>query len=81
MAAGDPHDPAHRVGLPAFGRQVQLIVGVPRGKSKTVPLRGLVLMCLERLVIGLAATEPERSTRSLERLHAFCEDIRRPPRG
>jgi len=66
---------------PAFGRQAQVVVRVPRGKSETVPLHGLVLMCLEMLVIGLAATEPERSTRSLERLHTLYEDIRRPPRG
>ena len=31
--------------------------------------------------IALAATEPDRSLKSLERLHTLYEDIRRPPRG
>ncbi len=66
---------------PAFGKQAQVIIKVPRGRSELVPLHGLVLMTLEMLVIGLAASEPERSTRSLERLHGLYEDIRKPPRG
>ncbi|QRG06216.1 MurR/RpiR family transcriptional regulator [Xanthobacter dioxanivorans] len=66
---------------PAFGRQARVVIHVPRGKSETVPLHGLVLMCIEMLVFGLAATEPERSVRSLERLHTLYEDIRKPPRG
>ncbi|MFG1281301.1 MurR/RpiR family transcriptional regulator [Xanthobacter autotrophicus] len=66
---------------PAFGRQAQVVIQLPYGKSETVPLHGLVLMCLEMLVIGLAATEPDRSLKSLERLHTLYEDIRRPPRG
>ncbi|MFS8039008.1 MurR/RpiR family transcriptional regulator [Xanthobacter sp. AM11] len=66
---------------PAFGRQAQVVIRVPRGKSETVPLHGLVLMCIEMLVIGLAAAEPERSTRSLERLHTLYDDIRKPPRS
>lgn len=66
---------------PAFGRQARVVVRIPRGKSETMPLHGLVLMCLEMLVFGLAATEPERSVRSLERLHTLYEDIRKPPRG
>lgn len=66
---------------PAFGKQAQVTIRVPRGRSEMVPLHGLVLMCLEMLVIGLAATEPERSTQSLERLHRLYDDIRKPARG
>lgn len=66
---------------PAFGKQAQVVVKVPRGKSETVPLHGVVLACLEMIVFGLAAAEPERSLQSLERLHVLYEDIRRPPRG
>ncbi|TDT96805.1 RpiR family transcriptional regulator [Azorhizobium sp. AG788] len=66
---------------PAFGKQADVIIRVPRGRSELVPLHGLVLMALEMLVIGLAAVEPERSTQSLERLHTLYEDIRKPPRG
>ncbi|ABS69575.1 transcriptional regulator, RpiR family [Xanthobacter versatilis] len=66
---------------PAFGQRAQVVLQVPHGTSETEPLQGLMLVCLEMLVIGLAATEPDRSLKSLERLHTFYEDIRRPPRG
>ncbi|GGF68738.1 RpiR family transcriptional regulator [Azorhizobium oxalatiphilum] len=64
-----------------FAKEADVVIRVPRGRSEMVPLHGLVLMSLEIMVVGLAASEPERTQGSLERLHGFYEDIRKVPRS
>lgn len=44
---------------------------IPRGHAGKFPQHSTVLLCLEIMVLALAAAEPERSALSMERLHAL----------
>jgi len=48
--------------------RAQLIVPVPRGDAEQAALHGVTLVCLEAIVIGLAAVAHKRSLTALDRL-------------
>lgn len=82
---------AQRLGVPLilltstdespFVKDASAVIMIPRGWAGKVPLHSPVLVCLEVIALALAATEPEKSSLSLERMHAFQGDIRSGPRG
>jgi hypothetical protein len=45
-----------------------LLVPVPRGDAEQAALHGVTLVCLEAIVIGLAAVADKKSLTALERL-------------
>lgn len=81
---------AHRLGVKiilltaiptaAFRDDAEVVILVPRGNADRVPLHGTVLLCLEVIILGLAATASEKSNASLRRLHGFQSSIRKKPR-
>jgi DNA-binding MurR/RpiR family transcriptional regulator len=48
--------------------RAQLLVPVPRGDAEQAALHGVTLVCLEAIVIGLAAVADKRSLTALDRL-------------
>ncbi|WP_209015030.1 MurR/RpiR family transcriptional regulator [Roseibium limicola] len=81
---------ASRLGVPvilltatpkaAFRDNADVVILIPRGEADRVPQHGTVLMCLEAVILGLAAMTAEKSNASLERLHGFYSTIRKKPR-
>lgn len=77
---------ARRLGLPIVvvtdsldGKLTQfanVILPTRRGRSERVALHGATLVCLEALVLGLAAANPN-TVRSFERLDRLRRDVRR----
>jgi DNA-binding MurR/RpiR family transcriptional regulator len=65
----------------AFREDANVVIIVPRGHSGKFPQHSAVLVCLELITLALAATEPEKSALSMERLHAFHGSIRGVMRG
>jgi DNA-binding MurR/RpiR family transcriptional regulator len=59
-----------------LSRLATVILPARRGRSLRVALHGATLVCLEALVLGLAAAGPDTVT-SLERLNRLRRDVRR----
>jgi DNA-binding MurR/RpiR family transcriptional regulator len=59
-----------------LARYAKVILPARRGRSERVALHGATLVCLEALVLGLAAASPETVT-SLERLDRLRRDVRK----
>ena len=59
-----------------LARLANVILPARRGRSERVSLHGATLVCLEALVLGLAAASPSTLT-SLERLNRLRRDVRR----
>ena len=59
-----------------FARLASVTLRAFRGRSSRVALHGATVVCLEALVLGLAAANP-RTVASLERLNQLREAIRR----
>ena len=80
---------ARRLGLPIvlitdsldekLARFAQVILPARRGRADRVALHGATLVCLEALVLGLAAANKE-TVPTLERLKRLREDVRNRPR-
>jgi len=56
---------------PELAGRADLLVPVPRGDAEQVALHGVTLVCLEAIVIGLAAIAETQSLTTLERLVAL----------
>jgi DNA-binding MurR/RpiR family transcriptional regulator len=59
-----------------LARFASVILPARRGRSERVALHGATLVCLEALVLGLAAASPDTVT-SLERLNRLRRDVRK----
>lgn len=60
---------------PEVAERAELLVPVPRGDAEQVALHGVTLVCLEVIVIGLAAVAETQSLTTLERLVALRRDL------
>ncbi len=71
---------AQRLGIPVivltsaldslFVQEADVVVNVPRGEeNERVPLHGAVMVCLEMLVLSVATSSSQRTTRSMKHLH------------
>jgi len=56
--------------------RAQLLVPVPRGDAEQAALHGVTLVCLEAIVIGLAAVADKRSLTALDRLMELRRGLR-----
>lgn len=59
-----------------FISEASTTILIPRGRAGKFPLHSPVLVCLEMIVLALAAAEPERSSLAMERVHAFQGSIK-----
>jgi DNA-binding MurR/RpiR family transcriptional regulator len=59
-----------------LARFANVILPARRGRSERVALHGATLVCLEALVLGLAAASPD-TVASLERLNRLRREVRR----
>jgi DNA-binding MurR/RpiR family transcriptional regulator len=72
-------DEARRLGLPIvvvtdsldanLARFAKVVLPAGRGRANQVALHGATLVCLEALILGLAAADGDRSVTTLQRLH------------
>ena len=71
---------AKRLGIPTilltnaldsrFSKEASVVIHVPRGGEKgKIPLHGTVLLCLEMIILSVAATEPQRAIKSMKRIN------------
>src|SRR5262249_14765281 len=56
-------------------RAADVVVSVPRGRPDQVALHGATLVCLEAIILGLAASERDAALASLERLNGLRKSI------
>ena len=62
-----------------LARFANLILPAPRGRSERVALHGATLVCLEALILGLAAANPD-TVANLQKLDRLRRDVRRNAR-
>lgn len=60
----------------SYCRDAQCVIVIPRGQTGNVPLHGTVMVCLETLILALAAAEPKKSGHSMDRLNDFYRSLR-----
>jgi DNA-binding MurR/RpiR family transcriptional regulator len=78
-------DEAARLGIPValitdtlegkLAARAQVIVPVQRGLAERVALHGTTLICLEALVLGLAASAKDQAVATLERLNELRQSL------
>ena len=56
------------------------VVHVPRGRAGHVALHGATVVCLESIMLGLAAAKPDRTVATLERLNDLRKELGRKRR-
>ena len=78
---------AKRLGIPTilltnaldsrFSKEASVVIHVPRGGEKgKIPLHGTVLLCLEMIILSVAATEPQRTIRSMKRINELHRGLK-----
>ncbi|KTS73625.1 MurR/RpiR family transcriptional regulator [Pantoea stewartii] len=78
---------AKRLGIPIillthatdafFAREADVVIDVPRGGEKgRIPLHGTVMVCLEMLILSVAASLPDRTTKTMKRLQDFYRGLK-----
>jgi len=79
---------AKRLGIPAilltqavdsrFSQEAQVVIEVPRGGGDgRMPLHGTVLVCLEMIVLSVAAAAPQKTLKSMKRVNDLHKAIGR----
>jgi len=78
-------DEAARLGIPValitdtlegkLAARAQVVVPVQRGLAQRVALHGTTLICLEALVLGLAASATDQAVATLERLNELRQSV------
>ena len=79
---------AKRLGIPAilltqavdsrFRQEAQVVIEVPRGGGDgRMPLHGTVLVCLEMIVLSVAAAAPQKTLKSMKRVNDLHKAIGR----
>jgi len=79
---------AKRLGIPAilltqavdsrFSQEAQVVIEVPRGGGDgRMPLHGAVLVCLEMIVLSVAAAAPQKTLKSMKRVNDLHKAIGR----
>jgi DNA-binding MurR/RpiR family transcriptional regulator len=78
-------DEATRLGIPValitdtlagkVAARAQIVVPVQRGPAERVALHGTTLICLEALVLGLAASATDQAVATLERLNELRQSV------
>jgi DNA-binding MurR/RpiR family transcriptional regulator len=56
-------------------RAADIVVPVPRGQPELVALHGATFICLEAIVLGLAASERDVALAKLEKLNSMRKSI------
>ena len=78
---------AKRLGIPTilltnaldsrFSKEASVVIHVPRGGEKgKIPLHGTVLLCLEMIILSVAATEPQRAIKSMKRINELHRGLK-----
>lgn len=79
---------AKRLGIPVilltqavdsrFSQEAQVVIEVPRGGGEgRMPLHGTVLVCLEMIVLSVAAAAPQKTLKSMKRVNDLHKAIGR----
>ena len=60
-----------------FAREADVVIDVPRGGEKgRIPLHGTVMVCLEMLILSVATSLPDRTTKTMKRLQDFYRGLK-----